>query len=69
MKKSKNYKLKKLKNSKPYIKMDKKVIKFNDTQIKKYKSHQNESPIWIKDIDIKKIVISNKFSFGKQDFI
>ena len=54
MKKSKNYKLKKSKNSKPYIKMDKKVIKFNDTQIKKYKSHQNESPILIKDIDIKK---------------
>ena len=37
----KNYKLKKLwKVLKSYIKMDKKIIKFDDTEIEKYKSHQ-----------------------------
>ena len=31
--------------------MDKKIIKFNDTKIEEYKSHQYKSPILIKDID------------------
>ena len=49
--------------------MDKKIIKFNDTEIKKCKLHQNISPILINDRDINKIVVSNKLPFGKQDFI
>ena len=48
--------------------MDKKMINFDDTEIKKYKFHQNKSPISINDKDIKKIVVSNKFPFGKSDF-
>ena len=43
-------------------------MKFDNTEIKKYKFHQNKSPILINDIDINKIVVFNKFSFGKQDF-
>ena len=42
---------------------------FDDTEIKKYKFHQNKSTISINDIDINKIVVSNKFPFGKKDFI
>ena len=45
---------KNMKKIKPYRKMD----KFN----------QYKNPISIKDIDINKIVVSNKFPFGKQDF-
>ena len=30
----------------------KKIIKFNDTEIEEYKSHQNKMPIYINDIDI-----------------
>ena len=30
--------------------------------------HQYKSPILINGIDINKIVVSNKFPFGKQDF-
>ena len=42
----------------------------DDTEIEKYKFRQNKSPIKdIKDIDINKIVVSNKLPFGKQDFI
>ena len=48
--------------------MNKKVIKFDDTEIEEYEFYQYKSPIWINEIDINKIAISNKFSFGKQDF-
>ena len=40
----------------------------DDTEIKKYQFHQNKNPISINDIDINKIVVSNKLPFGKQDF-
>ena len=62
--KKKDYKLKKLK---PYTKMDKRNIKFDDTEIKEHKFHQNKSPILINDIDINKIVAPNKLPAGKQD--
>ena len=40
MKKVGNYKFKKLyKKIKPYIKMDKKIIKFDDTEIEKHEFH------------------------------
>ena len=48
--------------------MVKKVIKFDHTEIGKYKSHQNRSPSSINDIDINEIVVSSKLPFGKQDF-
>ena len=48
--------------------MDKKIIKFDDTKIEEYEFHQHKSPISINDIDINKIVVSNKLHFGKQDF-
>ena len=47
--------------------MDKKVIKFDGTEIEEYKFHQYKSPFSINNIDINKIV-SNQFTFGKQDF-
>ena len=56
------------KNLKPYIKLDKKLIKFDGTEFEEYKFHQNRSPILINDVDISNIVVSNKFPFGKQDF-
>ena len=48
--------------------MDKKIIKFDDTEIEEYKFHQNKSPISIKHIDINTIVVSIKLPYGKQDF-
>ena len=48
--------------------MDKKYIKFDDTETEEYKFHQYKSPTSIIDIDINKIVLSNKFPFGKSDF-
>ena len=43
--------------------MDKK-----NTEIKEYKFHQYKTPILINDIDINKIIVSNKLPFVKQDF-
>ena len=39
-KKAENCKV--IKKLKPYIKMDKKIINFDDTEIEEYKFHQNE---------------------------
>ena len=48
--------------------MDQKIIKFDDTEIEEQEFQQYESFISINDIDINKIVVSNKFLFGKQYF-
>ena len=51
-----------------YIKMDKKVIKFGDSEIEKQKFHQHKSLILINNIDINKTVVFDKISFGKKGF-
>ena len=43
-------------------------MKFDDTEIEECEFHRYKSPILIKNIDINKIAISNRFTFGKQDF-
>ena len=43
-------------------------LKFDDTEIEKHKFPQHKSPFLIDNIDTNKIVVSNKVSFGKQDF-
>ena len=48
--------------------MDKKIVKFDDTEIEEYQFHQYKSPISINNIDINKILLSYKFPFGKQVF-
>ena len=51
-----------------YIKMEKPIIKFGDTEIKKQKFYQYKRPISIRNIDINKTVVSNKVSLGKKGF-
>ena len=66
-KKKKNYKFETI--LKVYIQMKKKtIIKFGDTEIKNHKFHQYSKTISIENIDIDKIVVSNKVSFGKNGF-
>ena len=48
--------------------MDKNIIKLDDAEIEEYEFYQCKSPILINNIDINKIVGSNKFPFGKEDF-
>ena len=47
--------------------MDKKIIKFDDTEIEEYELHQHKRPISINNRDINEIVVSNKLPFSKQD--
>ena len=44
------------------------VIELDDIEIQKHKFHQHKGPISMKDIDINKIVVSNKVSFDKKGF-
>ena len=46
--------------------MDKKIIKFGDSENEKRKFHQHKSPILVSNIDINKIEVSNKVSLGKK---
>ena len=39
-----------------------------DTEIKKHKFHYHKNPILIDDVDINKIIVSNKVSFRKTCF-
>ena len=48
--------------------MEKTIIKFGDIEIQKQKFHQHKGPVSIKNIDINKIVVSNKVSLGKKGF-
>ena len=45
--------------------MDKKIKRFDDTEIEEYDVHQYKK---ISDIDINEVVVYNKFHFGKKDF-
>ena len=56
------------KNLKPYIKMDKKIISFDDTKIEEHKFQKNKSPVSISNIDINETVVSDNLPFGEQDF-
>ena len=48
--------------------MEKTIIKFDDIKTPKQKFHQHKRPISIKNVDIDKIVVSNKVPFGKKGF-
>ena len=50
------------------MKMDEKIIKFDNTDIKKYKFHQQKISFTIDNIDINIIVAFNKVTFGIKDF-
>ena len=43
-------------------------MKFDDAEIEKCKFHQYKNFIWINNIDINKIVISNEVPLDKKDF-
>ena len=48
--------------------MEKTIIKFGDIGIEKQKFQQYKKRISIKNIDINKIVVSNKVCFGRKGF-
>ena len=57
-----------MKNFETYIKMEKIIIKLGDIKIKKRKIYQYKRPISINNINVDKIVVSQKVSFDKYRF-
>ena len=41
--------------------MNQNIIKFDVTEIEEYEFYQHKNPVLISDIDVNKIVVSNKF--------
>ena len=62
--KVKNYKFGKYKFLRAHVKME----KVEDIEIHKQVFHQHKEPISIKNVDIDKVIVSNKVSFGKKEF-
>ena len=57
----KNYKLKKLwEILKPYIEMEKTIIKYGDIEIKNQKFHEHKITISIDNIDVDEIAVSKR---------
>ena len=47
------------------IKMSKEILTFGDIEIEKNKFYRTKIPNLLKDVDIEKVLVSNKISFGE----
>ena len=41
---------------------------FGNIKINKTKFYRNKTPILLKDVDIEKVLVSNKISFGEENY-
>ena len=48
--------------------MDKEILTFGDIEIEKNKFYCNNTLIFLKDVDIEKMLVSNKISFGEKSY-
>ena len=49
--------------------MGKEILKFGHIEIEKIKFYHHKTPIFLREVDIEKVLVSNKISFGKKYFI
>ena len=54
------------KNLFPYIKMGKEILTFSNIEIEKNSFYLHKTPIFLGDVDIEKVLVSNKISFGEK---
>ena len=47
--------------------MGEEILKFGDFEIEKKKCYRNKTPIFLKDVDIEKVLVSSKISFGEKN--
>ena len=47
--------------------MGKEILNFSDIEIGKNKFYHHESPILFKDLDIERVLVSNKISLGEKN--
>ena len=48
--------------------MGKEILTFGDIKIEKNKFYCQKTPIFIKDVDIEKVLVSNKISFAEKNY-
>ena len=48
--------------------MGKKILTFWDIKVEKNKFYHRKTPIFKKDVDIEKVSVSNKISFGEKNY-
>ena len=48
--------------------MGKKILTFGDLEIEKNKFYHHKTPMFLVDVDIKKVLVSNKISFGDKNY-
>ena len=48
--------------------MGKQILTFVKTEIEKNKFHRYRTPIFLRDVDIKKALVTNKISFGGKNY-
>ena len=46
--------------------MGKEILTFGDIEIEKNKFYRHKTPIFLKDVDIEKVIVSNKISLGEK---
>ena len=51
-----------------YIKIDKEILTFDDIKIIKNIFYHHKTPIFLKDVDITKVLVSNNISFGEKNY-
>ena len=48
--------------------MGKEILTFRDIEIEKNRFYRNKIPIFLKEVDIEKVSVSNKTSFGENKY-
>ena len=48
--------------------MGKEILTFDNIEIDKNKFYRHKTPTFLRDVDIKKVLISNKISFGEKNY-
>ena len=56
------------KNLLSHIKIGKEILTFRNIEIEKNKFYCNKIPSFLKDVDIEKVLVSNKISFGEKNY-
>ena len=48
--------------------MSKEILMFGNTEIEKKNFYRSEIPIFLKNVDIKKVLVSSKIYFGEKNY-
>ena len=48
--------------------MGKKILTFGNIEIEKNKFYRHKTPIFLVDLDIEKVLVSKKISFGEKNY-